>query len=138
MIEPELVLPEQFFSSLAKQPAIESERRLMLAVLEDAISCYQRFELARDARGRSEFEEARRWIESDEREWPYSYENICEVLGLNPTYIREGLRQRGRQSERKTKIKRVAAYVMPLRTPALVETDPAPADLSEESGEQAA
>ncbi|TFH28600.1 MAG: hypothetical protein E4H00_08490 [Myxococcales bacterium] len=138
MIEPELVLPEQFFSSLAKQPAIESERRLMLAVLEDAVSCYQRFALARDARGRAEFEEARRWIESDEREWPYSYENICEVLGLNPTYIREGLRRRGEYAERKTKIQRVAAYVMPLRTQVATEEDDVPLNLSEESGEKAA
>jgi hypothetical protein len=135
MVEPELVLPEQFFSSLAKQPEIESERRLMLAVLEDAVSCYQRFALARDARGRNEFEEARAWIESTEREWPYSYENICEVLGLNPSYIREGLRRRGPLGTRKTQIKRVAAYVMPLGTRG---EEPETAASAQESGEQAA
>jgi len=132
MVEPELVLPEQFFSSLAKQPEIESERRLMLAVLEDAVSCYQRFALARDARGRNEFEEAREWIESPERDWPYSYENICEVLGLNPSYIREGLRRRGPHGARTTKIKRVAAYVMPLAVRAEAPGEPAPVEQSDE------
>ena len=63
----------------------------MLAVLRDAVECYQKFALARDPRGHFEFEEARRWIDSTEREWPYSFENICDVLDIDPVYMREGL-----------------------------------------------
>jgi hypothetical protein len=60
-------------------------------VLRDAVECYQKYALARDPRGRFEFDEARRWIESDERDWPYSFENICDVLDIDPIYLREGL-----------------------------------------------
>ena len=31
--------------------------------------------------------------ESDDREWPYSFVNICEILNLNPGYLRGGLQQ---------------------------------------------
>jgi len=122
VIEPELVMPDQFFSSLAKQPGINGERRLMLAVLEDAVSCYQRFALSRDARARTEFAEAAHWIDSREREWPYSYENICDVLGLNPAYIRDGLRRRGPSKAARAAVKHERPFIMPL-APSAAEAD---------------
>lgn len=70
---------------------MDGERSLMLAVLRDAVECYQKYALARDPRGRFEFEEARRWIDSPDRDWPYSFENICDVLDIDPLYLREGL-----------------------------------------------
>ena len=60
-------------------------------MLRDAVECYQKFALARDPRGRFEFDEAQRWIDSNERDWPYSFENICDVLDIDPVYLREGL-----------------------------------------------
>ena len=51
------------------------------------------------------------WIESGEREWPFSYENICEVLGLNPEYIRRGL---SKWRQQKSPVKRTAARIVPL------------------------
>ena len=116
VIEPELVMPDQFFSSLAKQPGIDGERRLMLAVLRDAVLCYQRYALARDARGRAEFEEARQWIEGTDREWPFSYENICDVLSLDPAYVRDGLHRRAPRSVRLQTIQRIAPHIMPLES----------------------
>ena len=112
-LAPALVLPDQFFAEFSKRPGIDSERRLMLAVLEDAVQCYQRFALARDARGHFEFEEAQRWIASDDREWPFSFENICDVLGLDTEYIREGLRKHGPRSAR-VSAERIAPSIMPL------------------------
>ena len=114
VIEPELVMPDQFFSNLAKLPAVDGERRLMLAVLEDAVSCYQQFGLARDPRLREEYLDARRWIESRDREWAFSFENICDVLGLDGSCIRDGLRRNGPKSARRVLSKSVAPYVMPL------------------------
>ncbi len=113
ILAPALVLPDQFFAEFCKRPGIDSERRLMLAVLEDAVQCYQRFALARDARGHFEFEEAQRWITSTDREWPFSFENICDVLGLDVEYIREGLRKHGPRSAR-VAAERIAPSIMPL------------------------
>jgi hypothetical protein len=101
LFQPDSVLPDQFFSEFSGAAGCESERRLMLAVLQDAVECFQKYALARDSRGNFEFDEACRWIESDEREWPYSFENICDVLGLNPVCIREGLSRFGRSRIRR-------------------------------------
>jgi hypothetical protein len=35
--------------------------------------------------------EARAWIDADDRSWPYSFTNICHVLGLDPAGVRRAL-----------------------------------------------
>jgi len=41
--------------------------------------------------------EAGRWLTSDDRSWCFSFERICEAVGLDPDCIRRGLRvPRGR------------------------------------------
>jgi Arc/MetJ family transcription regulator len=86
---PDLMVAEQFFD--VRRAGLDGERSLMLAVLRDAVECYQKYALARDPRGRFEFDEAQRWIDSSDRDWPYSFENICDVLDIDPLYLREGL-----------------------------------------------
>jgi hypothetical protein len=83
----------------------------MLAVLQDAVECYQKYALARDPRGTTLFENACEWIDSGEREWPFSYVNICEVLGLNPEYIRRGL---SKWRQQRSPVKRTTARIVPL------------------------
>jgi hypothetical protein len=111
LFEPDTLLPAQYFAAFAREGGLVRERRLMLAVLEDAVECYQKYALARDPRGRLLFEDACEWIQSGEREWPFSYENICEVLSLHPEYIRRGL---SKWRQQKSPVKRTAARIMPL------------------------
>lgn len=109
LFDPEVVLPDQMFPG-SKLPAfVQSEGRLMLAILQDAVDCYQRHALARNPRHRAEFEEAKQWITSSDSDWVFSFENICNVLGIDPDYVRSGLanrapknRQRGRTVPRST------------------------------------
>ena len=91
LFEPDTLLPTQYFAAFAREGGLVRERRLMLAVLQDAVECYQKYALARDPRGTLLFDDARDWIESGEREWPFSYENICDVLGIEAAYVRSGL-----------------------------------------------
>lgn len=93
MFQPDVLLPTQFFAAMRKRVPQEAEYRLILAVLEDAIECYQKHVFAHDAKARQLFEETEYWLTSDDREWPYSFVNICEILSLNPAYLRSGLRQ---------------------------------------------
>lgn len=93
LFEPEIVLPAQFFTSLRGRAAHNGERRLLLAVLEDAISCFRKHLVAHDNRGRRLFREAQGWIMSDDREYPFSFENICDCLQLDAAYVRQGVRQ---------------------------------------------
>jgi hypothetical protein len=65
----------------------------MLAVLEDAVDCFQKHAHARDPRGQQIFEEAEQWVDSGDRSWLFSFENICDTLEINADYVRRGLRQ---------------------------------------------
>ena len=69
----------------------EGEERLMLAVLENAVEYFQKYVLARKPKGKQLFQEAEEWFLDKENEALYSFENICETLGLHPDPIRKGL-----------------------------------------------
>jgi len=71
---------------------IPSEFRLSLAVLEEAIHCFQKHLFARDRHGRKLFREAEAWIMSEDDPLPFSFEHLCAVIGINPAYVRRGLR----------------------------------------------
>jgi hypothetical protein len=66
------------------------EERLLFAILEDAISCYQICLVAQKPEERVLFSEAQRWIFDDGAEFT-SFKNICETLRIDPTYLRHGL-----------------------------------------------
>lgn len=85
------LLPTQYFDTFRRKSFLEAEKRLMLAVLEDAITCFQKCVLTRDSRGRALFSDAEEWVENQSNEWLFSFENICEALGLNAKYVRRGL-----------------------------------------------
>lgn len=69
------------------------EQKLALAVLEDAIACYQKHLLYPRAKGRTLFREAEEWITSLDEDWIFSFENVCALLGLDSAYLRTGLRR---------------------------------------------
>jgi hypothetical protein len=62
--------------------------RLIAAVLEDAIDCYVKNLGARTRRGKRICNEAAEWIFGQNEDWIFSFENICEMLKLEPNYIR--------------------------------------------------
>ncbi len=92
MFEPDTLLPEQFFSILGRKP-LQGEKRLLLAMLEDAVHCFQTYLLARKPHECRLFQEAQEWIESTDTYWFFSFENICEILGIHPGRMREALQE---------------------------------------------
>src|SRR3989454_5460903 len=66
------------------------ERALMRAVLEDAIRCLVGELGPRHQRG-ALAAEARQWIEIADPRWPFSFENVCDGLGLNAANLRRRL-----------------------------------------------
>jgi len=91
LFEPDVLLPGQFFSFFRKEAGFDRERRLMLAVLEDAIDCFQKYAHTEDSRGKQLFAESYEWIMSPDKAWLFSFENICQIVDMNPDYIRQGL-----------------------------------------------
>ena len=90
-LEPETDLPSQFFDRVQIDASLQPEKRLMLAVLEDAVGMFQKYVTASTRRGQRLFTEAEEWFAADATDWPFGFENICQALGLEPTYIRNGL-----------------------------------------------
>jgi hypothetical protein len=90
LFQPDFLLSAQYFGNLRKT-LLEPEKKLMFAILEDAISCYQNNLTAHSVRGKRFFEETKSWIAAVGNDWIFSFENVCEALGLNPQYVRQGL-----------------------------------------------
>lgn len=91
LFQPDVLLPAQYLETLRRRNHLEPEKKLMLAILEDAISCYQHCVTALRPRGQALCRDAEEWIFEEGSDWLFSFENICEALGFNPTYLRKGL-----------------------------------------------
>lgn len=91
LFQPDTLLPAQYFDTFRRKAQLEPEKRLMLAVLEDAIACFQKYAAARDGKSKAMFRDAEAWIVEENRDWLFSFDNICEVLGMDPRYVRQGL-----------------------------------------------
>src|SRR5919106_237106 len=87
------VLLEQFHSSSARINTAGGEVALMRAVLEDAITCFQRQFVTKGQRAQRLAREAEEWFFTNDLRWPFSFINICAVLGLDPDYVRLGIKR---------------------------------------------
>ncbi len=67
------------------------QNRLMLAILEEALVTFQRGIESKKAEQRRQFYEVDHWVASHDTDWPFSFENICSCLMLDPDYVRSGL-----------------------------------------------
>jgi len=88
--EPAIVLPSQLEHANGYQRS--PELRLVAAVLEDALQCVNRNVGVRNGRRWREFRDACRWFSEDNRNWPFSFRNICDLLGLDAHAVRERVR----------------------------------------------
>ena len=97
-LAPETVLPSQFFDRLQVDATLQPEKRLMLAVLEDAVGTFQKYVNVSSRHGRRLFSEVEEWFASADADWPFAFVNVCQALGLDAEYLRVGLwRWRDRQ-----------------------------------------
>ncbi len=88
--EPVFVLPSQL--PLRGNYLNSPEMHLVAAIFEDAVHCVLRNTGVRRGRRWYEYLEARDWIMDDRRDWPFAFANICELLTLDVTAVRESLR----------------------------------------------
>src|SRR5690242_15831002 len=87
-MHPDVLLPVQYFNERRKR---SPEHRLMVAVLNEALHCLEKYRLASDVKGRRLFLDAEQWFLSEQEEWPHSFERICEALDLDSAAVRERL-----------------------------------------------
>jgi hypothetical protein len=90
LLELDALVPSQFFENLGKRAANKTgERRLLYAVLQDAVDCFQKNAMVGDRR----FLEAEKWIMDTHGTAVLSFEYVCSVLDLDPQYVRQGLQR---------------------------------------------
>ena len=92
IFQPDTLLPEQYLDTFRRKIQLEPEKKLMLAILEDGIACFQKHLFARDGKGKALFRDSETWIEEKNSEAVFSFDSVCECIGLDPDYLRRGMR----------------------------------------------
>jgi hypothetical protein len=119
------MLPEQYFARLCHRADYPGEQRLLLAILEDAVHCFQSNLFARTPRRRHLFEEAGEWLFADGCEASVTFGYVCDVFDLDRESIRAGLRRwRERQLVKQQRGRGLPAWTPPQRKR---EAEPLPA-----------
>jgi hypothetical protein len=117
--EPESILPSQFFEGWNKNGALEPIKRLMLAVLTDAVRCYQVGSDAQKILRKRAFREAEEWLFRTKSDGPFSFENVCCTLDIAPDCLRDALHkwQARKVCGARVMAVRRSPVVMPVRQP---------------------
>lgn len=93
LFQPDTLIGEDYAANFRRKIPLEAERTLLLAILEDGIRSFQENLFATSGKRRAIFDEANEWIFSDDDGWFCSFVSVCNLLNLEPQYIRRGLRQ---------------------------------------------
>jgi hypothetical protein len=94
LIAPDVLTPVQYFEGArAPKPEADAVKRLMLAVLEDALRCYQRYAERPNSQNRRDLAQAESWMFDRNAEGPFAFRHICETLGTHPDNLRHGISQ---------------------------------------------
>jgi hypothetical protein len=83
-------------SQVSSRPGIDGsspEKRLLFAVLAEAITALRHGAGARSRAGKRRFAETVAWFASDATGSPFTFASICDALGLDATYLRSGLQR---------------------------------------------
>ena len=88
ILEPDIFLPSHFYGSAGLSRTLEGEKRLMIAILKDAVECLEKHRGSRNSAGRCLYRSALEWVEDSSTDWLFSFTNICDFLGFDPAYVR--------------------------------------------------
>ena len=96
ILEPDIFLPSQFYGSAGLSRKLEGEKRLMIAILKDAVECLEKYRGSRSSVGHCLYQSAIEWVEDNNTDWLFSFTNICDLLGFDPEYMRRSAAQAGK------------------------------------------
>ena len=128
VFDPDIILPMQHFAAIQRKRFPSGEHRLLVALIQDAVECFQKHMHARDAKRRQLFLDAQGWIGSQDDRAVFSFNNVCMLLGMNPDYVRQGLEEwceRSRDVERNARrrpmMDRTTARIVPAQASEAVD-----------------
>jgi len=82
----------------------------MHAILEEAIKTFRLYVSTKSRREHRLFLDAQLWIMSRNDDWLFSFENICDVLGLDPDFVRSGLAHWKEQQSNPAVVRKTRRY----------------------------
>jgi len=104
-----VLLPSQYYEPVKAKKAMQSERRLMLAILEDAIDCLQiRSKIKRRIK-KTVYRETVEWLKSEDDGYVFSFQNICDVLNIDASKLRKEIFRRLEENEKMQPMLRIPA-----------------------------
>jgi hypothetical protein len=91
------ILPAQFFG---RQPGAQviPEKRLLGAILADAVQVYLTADAPRSTDSRRAIADVEAWMAAEEADSPFSFRNVCDALGLDHAAARAALERRRLES----------------------------------------
>jgi len=91
---PDALTPGQYYDGIrADDACVRPIKRLMLAVLEDAMRCYQTYARSGSRAQRRLFLDAETWLMDRGADGAFAFETVCDTLGIDPSCLRDGLRK---------------------------------------------
>lgn len=93
LFAPSVLTPDQYYDERRDDSALRPIKRLMLAILEDALRCMYKNAGAKNGARRRMYREAEQWLCGAGANTIFSFTVVCETLGIEPDYLRSGLRQ---------------------------------------------
>ena len=100
VFHPDTLLSHEYFATFQRSTPLEPEKRLLHAILEDAVTSCRLYFAATNKHHKKLFRDARQWILSRDDKWLFSFENVCAALGLDAQCLRDGLAHLERKNDR--------------------------------------
>ena len=91
LFQPDIILPSQYRDSQQRRTPQDPDKRLMLAILEDAVGCFRNGLNVRDHRRRELSKDSEAWIREENGDRLFSFEHVCDILGVDARSIRNEL-----------------------------------------------
>jgi hypothetical protein len=96
--QPDVLSVGEYLHVYQGRPAETPERRLIAAILRDAVDCYLRDCFTKNRHRKRSFREAEEWFFKSDGYGVFSLENVCNVLNIDPGYIRRTLKEYEQQN----------------------------------------
>ena len=90
---PELILPVQYAQARNAEGRCAGERRLMLAVLEDAVVTLKTHLRGPSVHSRRIVAEIENWLASGSTAHTFAFATICDVLGFDVFAVRQAIKE---------------------------------------------
>jgi hypothetical protein len=85
------MMPSQYYDLIGRRTMLDGEKKLLFAVLEDAIRVYVLNMNARTSNARRDFDEVRNWVNTRGNQDLFTFDALCGVFGIAPDALRQQL-----------------------------------------------